>query len=754
METGEKWVIPLIQAADAGESAVGSKALQLGRLARAGHRIPDGFVLTARAYESFIRDARLVDVIRMELGRKPFAEMRWEEIWDTALRIRSAFLSASIPEPVTEAIATAVGSLGAHPVLAVRSSAPGEDSAERSFAGLHESFLGVEGTKGTLDAVRLVWASLWSDAALLYRKELSLDPARSRMAVIVQEVVVADRSGVAFGRDPRDLGLDRQVIEAVLGPCSDLVDGAVDPDRWILNRLSGELIEYRQGVRVNPAPGEPILEANDLRTVHGTLNEIESSFGWPPDLEWTGRADRFTLLQARPITTGVRKDDTREWYLTLRPAPLRLKELSRRVSQELIPRLEREGRDLASEDLEGLDDAKLAAAVESRLEAIRRWRRIYREEFIPFAHGVRRLATYYNDAVCPEDPYEFVGLLQGESMLASQRNQALLSLASTIRNNNLLHRLLREAAAGQDPKRWRQKLAIIRDELGGEDFFQQLESFEKQHMDMAFDGERLSERPDLLLSLLLELAASGERPARFPSAATQDRPEGRDLEARLLQAVGEKRHGEAKEVLQIARLSWRLRDDDNLLLGRIESQLLRSIQLAAERLRRQGRLRNPHAGERDAATLAHALRKPSGGIVWITEPESGETRAESRPNESPRQMIGQPAAPGIATGLVRRVRSAEDLARFQANEILVCDSIQPTMTHLVPLSSGIVERRGGMLIHGAIIARELGIPCVNGVPKAVELLRDGDLVTVDGYLGIVTVGAAEFELEKALAGGS
>ena len=69
------------------------------------------------------------------------------------------------------------------------------------------------------------------------------------------------------------------------------------------------------------------------------------------------------------------------------------------------------------------------------------------------------------------------------------------------------------------------------------------------------------------------------------------------------------------------------------------------------------------------------------------------------------------------------------------------------MTHLVPLASAIVERRGGMLIHGAIIARELGIPCVNGVRKAADILRNGDPVTVDGHLGIVTVGAAEFDLE-------
>jgi phosphoenolpyruvate synthase/pyruvate phosphate dikinase len=69
------------------------------------------------------------------------------------------------------------------------------------------------------------------------------------------------------------------------------------------------------------------------------------------------------------------------------------------------------------------------------------------------------------------------------------------------------------------------------------------------------------------------------------------------------------------------------------------------------------------------------------------------------------------------------------------------------MTHLVPLAAAVVERRGGMLIHGAIIARELGIPCVNGVANVVGVLQDGDRVTVDGYLGIVTLGTPEFSLE-------
>jgi pyruvate,water dikinase len=91
----------------------------------------------------------------------------------------------------------------------------------------------------------------------------------------------------------------------------------------------------------------------------------------------------------------------------------------------------------------------------------------------------------------------------------------------------------------------------------------------------------------------------------------------------------------------------------------------------------------------------------------------------------------------------------EGLSRFSAGEVLICDAIQPTMSHIVPLAAAIVERRGGMLIHGAIIARELGIPCVNGVSDAILAIENGEIVTVDGHLGIVTIGPPEFDLETA-----
>ena len=206
--------------------------------------------------------------------------------------------------------------------------------------------------------MRLVWASLWSDAALLYRKELGLDPARSRMAVLVQEMVDADRSGVAFARDPRDTSKNHAIIESVPGPCSQLVDGVVDPDRWEVDRETRSVIVWLPGQREDSGRDDvPLLQPPDLEKILDTLLSVEQLFRWAPDMEWTGRSDSFTVLQARPITTSAPDEDKeRSWYLTLRPGDARLKELRKRVAGHLIPELEAEGRKLAAEELDRLDD--------------------------------------------------------------------------------------------------------------------------------------------------------------------------------------------------------------------------------------------------------------------------------------------------------------------------------------------------------------------------------------------------------------
>jgi phosphoenolpyruvate synthase/pyruvate phosphate dikinase len=126
VDPGVEWVIPLVQAADCDERWIGGKAAKLAQLGRSGFRVPAGSVVTTSAYEHLIETRDLARLIRIELGRKPFASMRWEEVWDVALRIRSAFLAAPIPEALAQAIVTAAEALGTGRRLAVRSSAPGE----------------------------------------------------------------------------------------------------------------------------------------------------------------------------------------------------------------------------------------------------------------------------------------------------------------------------------------------------------------------------------------------------------------------------------------------------------------------------------------------------------------------------------------------------------------------------------------------------------------------------------------------------
>ena len=124
--------------------------------------------------------------------------------------------------------------------------------------------------------------------------------------------------------------------------------------------------------------------------------------------------------------------------------------------------------------------------------------------------------------------------------------------------------------------------------------------------------------------------------------------------------------------------------------------------------------------------------------------ESGEKPSRSDLSIRGRQLVGQPAGSGIAVGKARLVLKQSDLFSFQPGEILVCDAIDPNMTFVVPLASAVVERRGGMLIHGAIIAREYGLPCITGVPEATRWIKTGDTLTVDGFLGIVTIGEPSF----------
>ena len=735
-------IIPLSLCSDLPSKMVGGKARMLGRLMDRGFSVPPGICLTVEAYARFLDKHDLGRVLEMELGRKRSADMRWEEMWDAALRLRSRFLKSPLSEELQSRISDALLREPVGPPWVVRSSAPAEDARGTSFAGMHESVVGVQDHAALWDALRTVWASLWSDAAILYRSELGLDWRRSRMAVVIQSLMERSPSGVAFGRDPRSPEKNYSVVEAVPGLCKDLVDGEVDPDHWMIDNTTGKVVEEIRGDR-GQSEADVLLSPKSLTHLWRVVRTLEEIFDFSPDTEWTGTDDDLVLLQTRPMTTMI--NDEKAAYLELRPGPRRLRELAYRVSEKLIPQLESEGLKMVDENLEALADRQLADALRARMDRLDYWKEVYKKEFIPFAHGVRTLGRYYNDLMRPDDPYEFLGLLRGSDMLASRRNRAVARLAAWLADRgDLKGALAAWVESGEDSSRLRMALKDVQE---GEDFARELESLLVTHFDVVYGDTRLGNQHLSLVSVILEMSQTG-------IALTEpDFSQGsRLLEEGLLEVAGPGKREEALEMLRIGRLSWRLRDDDNILVGRLESQLRRAIDLAVARLRKQGRVpRGREAPVTAVPVIIKALVRPGKEVLrWPDPPAEHVEEKSGSGRDKPRQLTGQPASPGIASGPARVIAAAKDLSGFHAGEVLVCDAIQPNMTHLVPLAAAVVERRGGMLIHGAIIAREMGIPCVNGVPAAARVIRNGDVVTVDGHLGIVTLGAPELDLETTL----
>jgi len=719
-------IIPLGKIKQQDMARVGGKALALAMMAQYSLNVPEALCVTTEAYHAYVTMSGLRERILLELNRKQFEDMRWEELWDTSLRIRNMFLTTPLPASLALELEQSIAPVFARKAAVVRSSAPGEDSARTSFAGLHESYVNIKGIESIIEHIRLVWASLWSDAALLYRKELGLNVEKSMMAVVIQEIIAGEESGVAFGKNP--LNESEAVIEAIYGLNQGLVDGSVEPDRWIIDRATGEILSHTPaqraralvacsaGVRFEPLPSAraetPPLTDDKINTVFSLVIEAESLFDAPQDVEWTFRGNRIHALQSRPITARKteKAEDQRSWYLSLRRSFDNLKALRSKIENELLPAMILEAARLADRNLSQLADHELICEITERSEIHNKWIDSYWSDFIPFAHGMRLFGQIYNDVVRPADPYEFMDILGSDTMVSIERNRMLQDMASIIQRDEYLAAALRSGS-----------------EIEHAVFNKMLDEFAEKYADVVTGTAQAGKQKHALMRILMEMAS-------HPAAEKQTHPAGRaERMDAFIKRFPEEQRARAQELIDLARASYRMRDDDNLYLGKIEQQLNRALDEARRRLIA---CKLPDIELLTVEELCAVLENPK----YVPAQKSAQQKIAGEFTIKPRQLVGQPAGAGIGRGKARVITRSSELFDFKSGEILVCDAVDPAMTFVVPLSSGIVERRGGMLIHGAIIAREYGIACVTGVPDATALIHTGDQLTVDGYLGIVTVG--------------
>jgi len=284
--------------ADIERGRIGGKAASLTRLASHGFRIPPGFCLTT-------------DAFAMQSARLPGSEdVRSNPASLLDPETRGGLVEAMLEGPLSPAVAATLAiSLqrlsrlmsstdGEPALLAVRSSSVAEDGAATSFAGLHDTELGLTADE-VARAVLRCWASLWSERAIGYRSRRGLALEGDAMAVVVQALVPARAAAIVFTRHPVSGRSDQLVVNAARGLGEAMVSGMITPDMIVVSKAERAVVEFTPG----DSGGGPVLDDDALAALVALSLDVERAFGAAVDIEAALADDGWYLLQARPITT-------------------------------------------------------------------------------------------------------------------------------------------------------------------------------------------------------------------------------------------------------------------------------------------------------------------------------------------------------------------------------------------------------------------------------------------------------------------
>lgn len=289
--------------------------------------VPEGFAVTAVAYERFIEENKLSMPIEMALSRfDPDSLKGMDQISTTLMNL---IRQARIPEDVQDALLKAYDTLearvGEHLRISMRSSAIGEDT-ESGFAGQFQTVLNVR-REGLLEAYKTVLASKYSTRALLYRYQQGLIDPLIPMAVAGLRMIDAKASGVLYSRDPEDPESTHLKISSLWGLGEHLVDGSTSPDQFLVDREGKEILKKtirkkkdrlisrsREGTILEGIPEsaqeEPSLSDKKILQLATLGLKLEDHFGSPQDVEWAlDQGDQLFLLQSRPLNFLKRKSE-------------------------------------------------------------------------------------------------------------------------------------------------------------------------------------------------------------------------------------------------------------------------------------------------------------------------------------------------------------------------------------------------------------------------------------------------------------
>ncbi|MES9980682.1 MAG: PEP/pyruvate-binding domain-containing protein, partial [Candidatus Thiodiazotropha sp. 6PLUC5] len=851
----------------AGAEQVGGKAWQLARLYRYGFKIPPGQVVSVEAYRRWLDNSKL-ELELLKAARSP-QDVRAEALAEVTDRL------IHLPTGVE------LKSLANSP-MAVRSSAPQEDSTRASFAGIHASCLNVQGNSAMEQAIRTVWLSLWTTTAIAYRERIGLAHEQASMAVLIMPLIPAKVSGIGFTKDPRSGRDDRMVIHATQGLGESLVSGRTTGDEIVLAEDlqddSLKLLSLTPGdksLRIDAKPGggtealqlpsdnTPALNETELLQLGEQLRLAASALDYTKpdfDLEWAWDGKQFWLLQARPITATNRctypelatqpeiwsRGNTKDvvpyplspfdWSASRRLVNAILKEGFKLAGLKLQPGVQRAGLfkgrlyiNLSLLQWEGYasvgvmpeamnrligghqptielspskrqrlaqginlirylinSPARLKAgraAINQVMEKVEQWKNDpLPETEEDFANTLRKYCRYSRDA---HDLHFLQGSassalsflvdtiderLPGEGHALAAALMAGGSPSVTAQMGYDLVTLAKQAVADPFTQEWLQQRkrgeALDWRQLPKSNPLRQgFTTFLKRHghrglYETYTRNPRWHEQPDYLLDNLLQLAETDLEAQSLIQQEARNKALERVKHAlpwwkrpMLNSMVGAAKRGsndrEAARSAMIAMMDplrqmllhlgerwveagWLEKRDEILYLMQHEIFAVLENALAGEAVKPRivdRRRQFETWQQKEAADVI--MQQPDGKNIEQIE-KRGATLAGGDCYK------GIPVGTGRTRGIARILHNPEQGERLGHNEILVTPSTDPAWTPLFLKAGGLVMETGGYLSHGAIVAREFGIPAVVNLPGILQQLSDGELIEVDGVEGVVT----------------
>jgi pyruvate,water dikinase len=295
---------------------VGGKGHSLIKMAGSGLPVPPGFILTTEFFRPWF------DFIRKQKEWGEFQGSRPEEFSSRCLAVKNLCANLSFHRDQKALIEEGFKEVGASEdnlFFAVRSSSPEEDLEGASFAGEYETVLGVSQAK-IEEAVRHAFASCLDERVFLYKKEHGFPIDDPKIAVIVQQQVASEISGVGFSLNPVSNCYDEAVINANWGLGESVVSGVTTPDQYVVDKVEKKIVDRKMGKKelsiwLSPDGGthekhnersdEFTLSDDQIQEIASILIKIEEIYGKPMDIEWAYRHGKLYMLQARPITTWV-----------------------------------------------------------------------------------------------------------------------------------------------------------------------------------------------------------------------------------------------------------------------------------------------------------------------------------------------------------------------------------------------------------------------------------------------------------------